>query len=85
MLWCYHTHIHGDHVGGLSGFLEQNSAVTVYLPQSFPQSFKDKVKSLGAKVEEVYEARELFTGIHTTGELGNGTKEQSLAVTTSNG
>jgi len=79
------SHIHGDHVGGLSGFLEQNSAVTVYLPQSFPQSFKDKVKSLGAKVGEVYEARELFTGIHTTGELGNGTKEQSLVVATSKG
>jgi 7,8-dihydropterin-6-yl-methyl-4-(beta-D-ribofuranosyl)aminobenzene 5'-phosphate synthase len=26
------SHIHGDHVDGLSGFLEQNSAVTVYLP-----------------------------------------------------
>ncbi|MBA7682514.1 hypothetical protein ES703_90864 [subsurface metagenome] len=74
-----------QNLGGLSGFLEQNSAVTVYLPQSFPQSFKDMVKSLGAKVEEVYEARELFTGIHTTGELGNGTKEQALAITTSKG
>jgi len=79
------SHIHGDHVGGLSGFLEENSAVTVYLPQSFSQSFKDEVKSLGAKVEEVYEARELFSGVYTTGELGNGTKEQSLIVTTGKG
>jgi len=79
------SHIHGDHVGGLSGFLEENSAVTVYLPQSFSQSFKDEVKSLGAKVEEVYEARELFSGVYTTGELGNGIKEQSLIVTTGKG
>ena len=79
------SHIHGDHVGGLGGFLEKNNAVTVYLPQSFPHSFKDEVKSLGAKVEEVYEARELFLGVHTTGELGNGIKEQSLIVTTSKG
>ncbi len=79
------SHIHGDHVGGLSGFLEQNSAVTVYLPQSFPESFKDKAKLLGAKVKEIREPRELFSGVHTTGELGNGTKEQSLIVTTSKG
>jgi len=79
------SHIHGDHVGGLNGFLEQNSAVTVYLPQSFPQSFKDKVKSSGANMEEVYEARELFSGVYTTGELGSGIKEQSLVVTTSKG
>jgi len=79
------SHIHGDHVGGLGGFLEQNSAVTVYLLQSFPQSFKDKVKSLGARVEEVNEARELFTSVYTTGELGNGTREQSLIITTSQG
>jgi 7,8-dihydropterin-6-yl-methyl-4-(beta-D-ribofuranosyl)aminobenzene 5'-phosphate synthase len=79
------SHIHGDHVGGLGGFLEQNSAVTVYLPQSFPDSFKDEVKSLGAKLEEVAEAGELFPGVYTTGELGNGTREQALIVATSKG
>jgi len=79
------SHIHGDHVGGLIGFLEQNNAVTVYLPQSFPKSFKDEIGSFGAKVEEVYEARELFSGVYTTGELGSGIKEQSLIVTTGQG
>ncbi len=79
------SHIHGDHVGGLRGFLEQNHAVTVCLPQSFPDSFKDEVKSRGAKLEEVAEAGEVFPGVYTTGELGNGTKEQALIVTTSKG
>jgi 7,8-dihydropterin-6-yl-methyl-4-(beta-D-ribofuranosyl)aminobenzene 5'-phosphate synthase len=79
------SHIHGDHVGGLIGFLEQNSAVTVYLPQSFPKSFKDEIESFGAKVEEVYGARELFIGGYTTGELGSGIKEQSLIVKTGKG
>jgi len=79
------SHIHGDHVGGLSGFVEENSDVIVYLPQSFPGSFKDSVRSFGAQVEEVSEAKELFTGVYTTGELGNGIKEQSLIVTSSQG
>lgn len=79
------SHIHGDHVGGLSSFLEENSDVIVYLPQSFPETFKHKVKSFGAVVDEVSEGRELFTGVYTTGELGRGIKEQSLVVKTSQG
>ena len=30
------SHIHSDHLGGLEGFLERNSNVTVFIPKSFP-------------------------------------------------
>jgi 7,8-dihydropterin-6-yl-methyl-4-(beta-D-ribofuranosyl)aminobenzene 5'-phosphate synthase len=79
------SHIHGDHVGGLSGFLEENRDVIVYLPESFPESFKEETSSFGAEVVEVSQAEELFSNVYTTGELGNGIKEQSLIVTTSQG
>jgi len=79
------SHIHGDHVGGLGGFLKQNSDVTVYLPRSFPQSFKDDVKSFKARVEEIHEAGELLPGVYTTGELDGGIKEQSLIITADQG
>jgi 7,8-dihydropterin-6-yl-methyl-4-(beta-D-ribofuranosyl)aminobenzene 5'-phosphate synthase len=79
------SHIHGDHVGGLQGLLEENSDVIVHLPQSFPQGFKDGVRSLGAKVHEVSKAEELFARGYTTGELGSGIIEQSLIITTSKG
>jgi len=79
------SHIHGDHVGGLSGLLEENNDVAVYLPRSFPQSFKDGARSLGARIHEVSEAEELFAEVYTTGELGNGIREQSLVITTSEG
>ncbi len=79
------SHAHGDHTGGLGGFLEQNSNVTVYLPRSFSQGFKDDVTCLGAKVEEIYEAKELMPGVYSTGELGGGIEEQSLIITTSQG
>jgi 7,8-dihydropterin-6-yl-methyl-4-(beta-D-ribofuranosyl)aminobenzene 5'-phosphate synthase len=79
------SHIHGDHVGGLNGFLEENSRIIVFLPQSFPESFKGTARSFGAQVEEVSEAKELFTGVYSTGELDNGIEEQSLIVTSSQG
>jgi 7,8-dihydropterin-6-yl-methyl-4-(beta-D-ribofuranosyl)aminobenzene 5'-phosphate synthase len=79
------SHIHGDHIGGLSGFLEENSNVIVYLPESFPSSFKDTVRSSGAEVVEVSEAEELFSDAYTTGELGNGIREQSLILVSGQG
>jgi len=79
------SHIHADHVGGLNSLLEENSDVIVYLPESFPQSFKDGVKSLGARVHEVSGPEELFAGVYTTGELGNGIREQSLVIATGEG
>ncbi len=79
------SHIHGDHTGGLGGLLEKNSHVVVYLPGSFPGNFKKAVMSLGARVEEVREAKELFPGAYTTGELGDGIREQALALKTTEG
>jgi 7,8-dihydropterin-6-yl-methyl-4-(beta-D-ribofuranosyl)aminobenzene 5'-phosphate synthase len=79
------SHVHGDHIGGLTSFLKCNSNVTVYMPVSFPQELKDEVPSTGAKLEEVDKARELFDGVFTSGELDGSIKEQSLALRTPKG
>jgi 7,8-dihydropterin-6-yl-methyl-4-(beta-D-ribofuranosyl)aminobenzene 5'-phosphate synthase len=79
------SHIHSDHVGGLKEFLDKNEHVTVYLPMSFPQKFKDNLLSASIKIMEVGDAIEICDGVYTTGELGAGIKEQSLLVHTTHG
>ncbi len=79
------SHIHGDHTGGIEAFLYKNRRVVVYLPASFPGNFKKTVTLLGARVEEVLGAKEIFSGAYTTGELGDGIKEQALALKTKEG
>jgi len=79
------SHIHGDHVGGLAGFLKHNHDVTVYLPASFPARFKGAVRKSGATVVEVSGSRRLCKGVYTTGEMGDRIREQALIVKTPKG
>jgi len=79
------SHIHGDHTGGLSGFLGTNSAVTVYIPASFPDSWREGIKSQGAEYKDVGETMQISQGIYSTGEMGTSTVEQSLIVDTDQG
>jgi 7,8-dihydropterin-6-yl-methyl-4-(beta-D-ribofuranosyl)aminobenzene 5'-phosphate synthase len=79
------SHIHGDHTGGLDDFLAQNSKVTVYLPHSFPAAFVRAVEARGARVTTVRGPQRLFANFYSTGELGDGTKEQALIVDTATG
>jgi 7,8-dihydropterin-6-yl-methyl-4-(beta-D-ribofuranosyl)aminobenzene 5'-phosphate synthase len=74
------SHIHGDHTGGLDQFLERHSNVTVYMPVSFPKTFRRMIEQHGARVETVSGPRRLFANLHSTGELGESIKEQALIV-----
>jgi 7,8-dihydropterin-6-yl-methyl-4-(beta-D-ribofuranosyl)aminobenzene 5'-phosphate synthase len=79
------SHIHGDHVGGLFGLLPRTSAARVYLPESFPSEFKQRVRRAGADVVEVRGPTEIVDGAHSTGELGVAIKEQALVLKTDEG
>jgi 7,8-dihydropterin-6-yl-methyl-4-(beta-D-ribofuranosyl)aminobenzene 5'-phosphate synthase len=79
------SHIHGDHTGGLSAFLQQNPEVTVYLPASFPASFQKSITALGSRFKTLEKPEKLFGQVHTTGELGSWIKEQSLVIDTPRG
>ena len=79
------SHIHGDHVGGLEGFLERNSNVTVFIPSSFPNSVKNMINEKGAKFVEISASRKISGSISTTGELYGPPKEQSLIIDSKKG
>jgi 7,8-dihydropterin-6-yl-methyl-4-(beta-D-ribofuranosyl)aminobenzene 5'-phosphate synthase len=79
------SHIHSDHTGGLAAFLEHNPGTTVYLPESFPASFRQEIIHFGARVDTVSGPRQLMDSVYSTGEMGWDIKEQALIVDTSGG
>ena len=79
------SHIHWDHRGGLLSLLDKNHEVTVYLPISLPQDFKEKVRRKGAKVIAVHNPVKICQNVYSTGELGTWIKEQSLVIDTEKG
>jgi 7,8-dihydropterin-6-yl-methyl-4-(beta-D-ribofuranosyl)aminobenzene 5'-phosphate synthase len=79
------SHNHSDHTAGTLVFLRENSDVTVYMPQSFPQSFKNSVTNAGAEVVDVQKPVKICEKIYSTGELTTGVREQGLAIKTARG
>ena len=79
------SHIHGDHVGGLRGFLKRGLHPDVYLPKSFPKSFKEELKACGCRVIEVSSPARICCGVGTTGEMGSAPREQALLINTREG
>ena len=79
------SHIHGDHVGGLEGFLEENNDVVVFIPRSFSQSIKNMIIQKGARFEEVSASKKISNHVYTTGELYGPPKEQSLIIDSKKG
>ena len=78
------SHAHGDHTGGLGALLDTGATPTVYAPISFSRGFKDQVRGR-TELVEVSGAVMVAPGIHSTGEVGANTVEQSLAVETEEG
>jgi 7,8-dihydropterin-6-yl-methyl-4-(beta-D-ribofuranosyl)aminobenzene 5'-phosphate synthase len=79
------SHIHWDHVGGMESFLEKNHKVDVYVPESFPDDFKQMVSSRGAKIIETEKSVQICQGVYSTGQLGTSIKEQGLIIRTDKG
>jgi 7,8-dihydropterin-6-yl-methyl-4-(beta-D-ribofuranosyl)aminobenzene 5'-phosphate synthase len=78
------SHIHGDHTGGLAALLATGVQPVVWVPRSFPLTFKERVQSW-TELREVSGPVEVIPGAHSTGELGSSIIEQSLVLETTAG
>ncbi len=79
------SHIHADHIRGLEQFLEANNRAAVFLPASFPENFKIRLKSRGIKIAEVQYPIKICEAVFSTGLMGTMLKEQSLILHTDQG
>ncbi|MFC1558840.1 MBL fold metallo-hydrolase [candidate division KSB1 bacterium] len=79
------SHFHDDHVDGLIPFLGRNSDLSIYMPVSFPDSFKNEVAEKGAEVISVTDPVNICKNVYLTGEMGAEIKEQAIILDTEKG
>jgi 7,8-dihydropterin-6-yl-methyl-4-(beta-D-ribofuranosyl)aminobenzene 5'-phosphate synthase len=79
------SHDHQDHLGGLDEFLEVNSALSIYVPKSFPKEVIQNIRYHESEPVLIDSVEELRPNIFTLGEFGGGIPEQALAALTSKG
>lgn len=74
------SHFHHDHTGGLKDFLQTNSKVKVYSPQSLPQEIVNVINNSGAESISVSGSIELLPDTYSLGEIDGIIPEQSLVI-----
>lgn len=79
------SHDHHDHLGGLDEFLEVNSAISVYVPKSFPNEVIQNIRYHCSEPVLIDRVEELRPNVFTLGEFGDRIPEQALAILTSKG
>ena len=79
------SHLHWDHMGGLWQLLRRAAPVDLYLPKSASKELCNHAELLGATVFTVDTPMEILPGIHSTGEMGDKIKEQSLVIESDDG
>ncbi len=79
------SHEHGDHTGGLGGFLESNREVRVYIPEAFGGEIRDLISKHGIEPIDVSQQVEIVPGVRSCGVMGDAIPEQSMSIVTDRG
>lgn len=78
------SHFHSDHTGGLDALLDACTPDAVFVPQSFPATFKSELAQR-TRVIEVAGPTDITPQIRSTGEMGSAIIEQALVIETGDG
>ena len=79
------SHNHWDHQRGLKEFLNVNSKVSIFIPNSSPADLEQEIISIGAKAVRVDSFTQINETMFSAGELKENIPEQSLVVRSSKG
>ena len=78
------SHIHGDHTGGMEALLSTGAQPEVYVPVTFPTSYKEQLRQR-VTVHEVSAPQQILPGLYSTGKMGTSIPEQGLLLRTARG
>jgi 7,8-dihydropterin-6-yl-methyl-4-(beta-D-ribofuranosyl)aminobenzene 5'-phosphate synthase len=71
---------HFEHAGGIWGVIQRNPKISLFLPESISEEFKEQVDSLGSKIIQGNGHGSLFPGIYSIEETCTRMPEQSLVI-----
>jgi 7,8-dihydropterin-6-yl-methyl-4-(beta-D-ribofuranosyl)aminobenzene 5'-phosphate synthase len=79
------SHPHDDHVSGCYALLKAKPGLPVYLGPSFPKPLLASLRDSGGDIRIESQPVEICAKVHTSGEIGNLSKEQALILETPRG
>jgi 7,8-dihydropterin-6-yl-methyl-4-(beta-D-ribofuranosyl)aminobenzene 5'-phosphate synthase len=79
------SHEHGDHTGGIPGFVKMKKNIPVIIPESFSGRFKNELSGLGLEPVLVNNPALICENLYTSGEFAGPIPEQALVLNTSKG
>ena len=79
------SHDHGDHTGGIPGFVKMKINIPVVIPKSFSAQFKNLMVRSGLEPLLVNQPALICENLYSSGEFAGPIPEQALVLNTSKG